>query len=222
MDRSTRQDRELEGRSKFLQRKSEIQKEGDYLSGKGYFVVHEWMVTDLGLKGTELLVYAIIFGFTQIEEQSFFGSRKYLADFSGASLRAVQYALDSLVDKGLLSKHVTTIPCNNTRTISYKSVLHPQCKNFTGAKIAHNNIHNSFSSKGVTVSKEGSSNRFTKPTADEIRAYCREKGYSIDPEAFLDYYESKGWLIGKTPMKDWKAAVRTWVRNSKKSSVPTQ
>ena len=192
--------------------------------GKGYYVVHEWMISELGLKGTELLVYAIIFGFTQIEEQSFFGTRKYLAEFTGATVRSVQNALEALVDKGYLSKHVSTVPCNGTRMVSYKAILHPQCKNFTGEKIAHNNnIHNSIKSNGVTVSKEGSSksSRFIKPTVDEIRAYCNEKGYNIDPERFYDYNESKGWLVGKTPMKDWRAAVRTWVRNNNARNIPT-
>lgn len=52
--------------------------------------------------------------------------------------------------------------------------------------------------------------RFTPPTVDEVRAYCTEKGYHVDSERFVDYYTSNGWMVGKNPMKDWKAAVRTW------------
>lgn len=62
----------------------------------------------------------------------------------------------------------------------------------------------------------GAENRFTQPTAEEVRAYCLEKGYKVDPERFVDFYTSKGWLVGKTKMKDWKAAVRNWSRNDKK------
>ncbi len=54
--------------------------------------------------------------------------------------------------------------------------------------------------------------RFTPPTVDEVRAYCIEKGYHVDPERFVDYYTSNGWRVGKNPMKDWKAAVRSWNR----------
>jgi len=57
--------------------------------------------------------------------------------------------------------------------------------------------------------------RFVKPSVDEIRAYCLEKKYGIDPEGFFNYYESKGWVVGKSPMKDWKAAVRNWVSMDK-------
>ena len=59
--------------------------------------------------------------------------------------------------------------------------------------------------------------RFKKPTVEEIRQYCIERGNTIDPEYFYDYYKSVGWTIGKNkPMKDWKAAIRTWERNNKK------
>ncbi len=56
--------------------------------------------------------------------------------------------------------------------------------------------------------------RFVKPTLEEVEAYIKEKGYNIDAEHFIDYYESKGWTVGKNPMKDWKAAVRNWSRNN--------
>lgn len=52
--------------------------------------------------------------------------------------------------------------------------------------------------------------RFTKPTVAEIGAYCRERGYGVDPQRFFDFYEAKGWRVGNQPMQDWQAAVRTW------------
>lgn len=57
--------------------------------------------------------------------------------------------------------------------------------------------------------------RFVKPTLEEISAYVKEHNYNVNPQAFFDFYESKGWKVGNTPMKDWKAAVRNWVRNDK-------
>ena len=70
-------------------------------------------------------------------------------------------------------------------------------------------------------SKEGKrniSNIFVPPTVEEVKAYCDEKGYFVDPSQFVDFYESKGWLVGKSKMKDWKASVRTWQRNHKTDS----
>lgn len=52
--------------------------------------------------------------------------------------------------------------------------------------------------------------RFTPPTDAEVAAYVAEKGYHFDPAAFVPFYQSKGWRIGKEPMKDWKAACRSW------------
>ena len=56
--------------------------------------------------------------------------------------------------------------------------------------------------------------RFAKPTVEEVSSYCRERKNSVDPIRFYDYYEANGWRVGKNPMKDWKAAVRTWERGS--------
>lgn len=52
--------------------------------------------------------------------------------------------------------------------------------------------------------------RFAPPTIGQVTEYCTSKGYSVDPERFVDYYTSNGWMVGKNKMKDWKAAVRSW------------
>jgi hypothetical protein len=67
--------------------------------------------------------------------------------------------------------------------------------------------------------------KFVKPTFDELAAYCIERQNNINLQSFLDFYESKGWVVGKSAMKDWKAAVRTWERNGyngqqKKQGLP--
>lgn len=51
---------------------------------------------------------------------------------------------------------------------------------------------------------------FTPPTLEEVKAYCEERNNGIDAERFIDFYSSKGWMVGKNKMKDWKASVRTW------------
>lgn len=64
--------------------------------------------------------------------------------------------------------------------------------------------------------KEIYKEKFKKPTLDEVEKYCLERGNKINPQEFIDYYESVGWVIGKgKPMKDWKAAIRTWEKNNK-------
>ena len=56
--------------------------------------------------------------------------------------------------------------------------------------------------------------RFVPPTLEEVKAYCAERKNNVDAERFVNYYESNGWMVGKSKMKDWKAAVRTWEKNS--------
>ncbi len=59
-----------------------------------------------------------------------------------------------------------------------------------------------------------SKDKFTKPTIEEINSYCKERKNNVDPDRFYNFYESKGWYVGKNKMKDWKACVRTWEKNT--------
>ena len=64
--------------------------------------------------------------------------------------------------------------------------------------------------------------RFIKPTVEEVREYCQERGNTVDPDTFVNFYESKGWVVGKSPMKDWKSAVRTWERSRTEKTPPQE
>lgn len=63
--------------------------------------------------------------------------------------------------------------------------------------------------------RNDSKKRFAVPTVEEVDAYCRERGNNVDAQRFVDFYASKGWRIGKEPMRDWRACVRTWERNGR-------
>lgn len=76
------------------------------------------------------------------------------------------------------------------------------------SKVEESNVISNDITKGAKTRK-----RFIKPTVDEVREYCQERGNTVDPEIFVNFYESKGWVVGKSPMKDWKAAVRNWERS---------
>ena len=65
--------------------------------------------------------------------------------------------------------------------------------------------------------------KFIPPTVEEVAAYCRERKNRVDANRFVDFYTTKGWMVGKNKMKDWKSAVRTWERGSgvyQKPAVP--
>lgn len=58
--------------------------------------------------------------------------------------------------------------------------------------------------------EKNNNSRFTPPTLGEVKEYCKERGNDVDANKWLNFYESKGWMVGKNKMKNWKAAVRTW------------
>lgn len=60
--------------------------------------------------------------------------------------------------------------------------------------------------------------RFVPPSAEEVAAYCAERGHGVDARRFVDFYASKGWMVGKSPMKDWRAAVRGWEADGQASA----
>ena len=71
----------------------------------------------------------------------------------------------------------------------------------------------------TTTNNTMNKGRFTPPTLDEVTDYCNLKGAGIDPQYFCDFYQSKNWMVGKNKMKDWKAAVRTWMRKDRAKQV---
>lgn len=83
-------------------------------------------------------------------------------------------------------------------------------------------IHDVYTGK-VSIDKESivkdNKGHFQPPSVDEVEAYCRERGNSVDAQNFVDWYTANGWKVGKNPMKDWKAAVRTWERSTVKKET---
>lgn len=86
-----------------------------------------------------------------------------------------------------------------------------------GKQRATNNNENNENNEN---NKNKKSSRFTPPTVDQVTEYCKERSNNIDAESFIDFYTSKGWMVGKNKMKDWKAAVRQWERRDTKQASP--
>ena len=77
-----------------------------------------------------------------------------------------------------------------------------------------------FSEPALTSKEKSSAKKksFRPPTFDEIKTYCQERKNKVDPERFLDFYQSKGWMVGRNKMVNWQAAVRTWERSESKTT----
>lgn len=174
------------------------------------------------LEGKEADVFAVIQGFSQEGQGCFYGSLSKLSSFCGIkSKTTTQNILKSLVEKGALIKSDEVR--NGVKFCSY--TINPNWHGISKidmggiSEIDTNNkedinINNTLSNKGRT--------KFQKPSVEEIRLYCQERNNQVDPERFFNFYESKGWVVGKSPMKDWKAAVRTWEQrpDTRSSSRP--
>lgn len=100
----------------------------------------------------------------------------------------------------------------NYRTSSLKTKEQVPKKLKVNNNIINNNIKENNNNKLLLQKKV-----FKKPSIEEVKKYCSERQNGIDAEYFIDFYESKGWLVGKSKMKDWKACVRTWEKNRKKN-----
>lgn len=72
-------------------------------------------------------------------------------------------------------------------------------------------------SNAIREDKKREKNIFIPPTVEEVSSYCLERKNDVNAERFVDFYTSKGWVVGKNKMKDWKAAVRGWEKDSKES-----
>lgn len=177
----------------------------------GYFLTITDEMIKWGLNGSELLVFALINGYSQRGLGCYYGSLENTAEMCGLSRATALRTLQSLTEKGFLLKGKSVI--NGDARTTYTAVRVSKCNSeeyqndtASGIKMIPNNkdinINNTLSYKG--------GGHFRKPSLDEVKSYCRERGNSVNAERFFDFYESNGWMVGKNRMKDWKAAVRTW------------
>lgn len=86
----------------------------------------------------------------------------------------------------------------------------------------HNQNHNQNQERKAPTEPKEKRERFTPPTVAEVEAYAREKGYRLEAARFVDFYASKGWKVGSSPMKDWKAAVRNWAARDRAELPPNK
>ncbi len=197
------------------------------VNNEEFIVIQGWMINELLLKGNELLIYAIIYRFTNLDEgQTFTGGLQYLANWTNSTKQGVIKSLNGLMDKGLIEKNSFNIMGVNKveyYTTKFNGVLN---KVEWGGKQSltreenKNRIENNLE-KEIYKEKE-SIKRFEAPTLEEVRLYCLERKNNIDPEQFIDFYTSKGWKVGNSPMKDWKACIRTWEKKDRDRNISLQ
>ena len=168
------------------------------------------------LSWNEKILLMEIDSFTAKDRECYI-SNEYIAELLGVSVSWASKCLSHLLELGL----VRVVKFDGRKryvesTIQFKADLNESSMQ-DGIKVPHTDNNEYININNNSLYKKGSS-RFQKPTIEEIRQYCLEKGYNVDAEQFFNFYESKGWVVGKSPMKNWRAAVSTW--NKREKEIP--
>lgn len=166
------------------------------------------------LSWNEKILLMEIDSFTAKDRECYI-SNEYIAELLGVSVSWASKCLSHLLELGL----VRVVKFDGRKryvesTIQFKADLNESSMQ-DGTKVPYTN-NNEYINNNNSLYKKSS--RFQKPTIEEIRQYCLEKGYNVDAEQFFNFYESKGWVVGKSPMKNWRAAVNTW--NKREKEIP--
>ena len=184
------------------------------LSSSAFIVLNKELARQVGLKEAVLLAdliskeeYFIANGMT---DGWFFNTEDNI--YKDTTLTAYQQrrCLTTLKKEGLIEVKRKGIPAKQYFRINEQQVI----------KL----LNNLSAINSTTINKNKEiiiiNKYFNKPTILEVECYCKERNNNIDAEAFISFYESKGWMIGKNKMKDWKQAVITWEkRNYKKPTM---
>lgn len=206
------------------------------------------MVTELGLRNNRLLLYALLYGFSQDKSGGYSGKQDYLMEWLGCSRAALFNLIQELKRQGLLYEAVADSGQKTLRTARYPCLnnrhdvqsldmpcpenrhdvqnldtacpenRHENVQNLDMAcpENRHPTIYNNTDNTIYNYScSRGPETPTTPPTAEEVAAYCRERGNDIDARRFVDYYAVSGWKRGGEPIEDWRALIRLWEQNGR-------
>lgn len=142
-------------------------------------------------------------------------TNEYFANLYGVSKTSISKWISSLIQKEYIFSEI--IYKEGTKEIlnRYLRIIREPIEEKLNRGIEEKLKDNNTSINNTINKKEIYKERFKKPTLEEVKEYCEERNNGIDAETFINFYESKGWMVGKNKMKDWKASVRTWEKKSK-------
>ncbi len=154
-----------------------------------------------------------------------FASNLHFSELTGISRSGVSKAIKLLEEMQYIHIDRSNMKRNRGRIINYIDPIDSGQPPIDSGHKSKGNIQSNIQSnnKDIAPTAKSKSKKFVKPSVEEIKKYCDDRDNTISPEQFFDYNESKGWVVGRNPMKDWKAAIRTWERNnfnSKKQKDP--
>lgn len=156
-----------------------------------------------------------------IERGSRVASYQVLSTETGLSVKQVRTAIKKLQSTGEVA--IKSTNKYSVFTVKNYDLYQAKGKQEAGERQAEDKQRaTTKESKEGKKEKNNNIKRFTPPTYEQVSTYCKERRNTVNAERFLDFYESKGWMVGKNKMKDWKAAVRNWERSSKQETKPAK
>ena len=154
---------------------------------------------------------------------------RIIARNTGSTPQKVAQMMTSFIDLGLLNADNGHVFClklaSRCDDFTAKAVRRSGIKTLTNQSVGVSPTNSVFvrleeeeevrsKKKEVRQEETKKTGRFTPPSLQEVTDYCKERSNSVDPSSFIDHYDANGWVRGKTKIKDWKACVRTWEKNS--------
>jgi len=197
-----------------------------------YINIQEWML-DLGLKGNELIIYALIYGFSQDGESEYAGSLEYLCKWTNSTKAGVIKALKSLLDKDLIKKRKVVNKVyyatkfndevNKVESDGKQSLIEGKQSLMPGKQsLPNNTIYNNINNNNLNSSNNINAKKtktFVPPSLEEIKTYISEKNYTVDAQVFYDYYEATEWHDKDgNKVKNWKGKIVSWNSRNKKQN----
>lgn len=183
---------------------------------ENFIIIPENIYRDERLSPRAILLYGLVWAFSN--ERGFcWASNAALAERLHISKSRLSHLVSELNSCGLIRlqadpetgvRHICPIAENNEGIANF-SYSHCQKQQNPSLNSAIREYKENISDSTDTPAKH---RRFQPPSVSEVADYCRERGNTINAEQFVDFYEARGWKLGRQTMRDWKAAVRTWER----------
>ena len=170
-----------------------------------YAVISAEVRYDNRLKPNVKLLYAEITALCNMNQECF-ASNRYFSDLYDKSKGTISGWVGDLVRYGYISVRYTYKLDSREIENRYIKILKGGVLQKPDTLYSKNLKKNTTTINNTNINNKG----FIKPLISEVSLYCEERKNNIDAEVFIDFYESKGWLIGKNKMKNWKACIRTW------------
>jgi hypothetical protein len=187
-----------------------------------YSIIPASIRYDKELTPNAKLLYAEITSLLQMNGVCY-ASNKYFSELYGKNKVTISRWIKELRERGYISVSYTYKEGTNEIANRYMQICYGGLsKNDKGVLTKMLKSNNTSININTTYSNKENSVSFKKPTVDDINDYCLERKNNVDAETFFDFYESKGWMVGKNKMKSWEACVRTWEKRQSKTKGMTK